>query len=270
VQLVAESALQDALELLEVGAAICSGTEADATNQTDNGEPSRKCGSSSSCKAWGIIEYNKAQCYRKLPGKLDMAVEYYQKAKFMFECNKSCYKDDEGTTSVQYASVFCGMGLAVRGLALNAKAAENQKLHDEKLGEALDLFKKMGAVHDEAVRSRGAESIDTVDHANHFKSWGTILVGLKEFEKASELLSKAKQIFENCESTQNNWYADTLTWIIDLEQQRGSGLDELDRKLEEVESLFRAIGTTGGSQYDKYKKVLDKVQEQRVRAIDTQ
>ena len=259
-QLVAEGALQDALELLEVGAAICSG--ADTTNQIDNGEPSRKCGSSSSCKAWGIIQYNKAQCYRKLEGELEKAVQFYKSAQFMFECENRCYKGDEGTTSVQYASVFCGMGLAVRGMALKAKTEKDLKLHDTKLVEALDLFKKMGSVHDRAIES--GRSINTVDHANHFKSWGTILVGLEEFEKASELLSKAKEIFENCESTQNNWYADTLTWIIDVELQKGSDLDELDRKLEKVESLFRAIGTTGGSQYDKYKKVFDKVQEKRV------
>ena len=124
----------------------------------------------------------------------------------------------------------------------------------------------MGSVHDRAIQSRGQDFINTVDHANHFKSWGTILVGLKDFVKASELLSKAKRIFESCDKTQNNWYADTLNWIIDVEQHdENPNLEELDRKLTEVEALFSKIGTTKGSQFDKYKE-LKKAQEKRVAA----
>jgi len=100
---------------------------------------------------------------------------------------------------MQYASVLCGLALALR----------DQGSHDK----SLKVFEQMGKVHDNSEIA-----IDTVDHANHYKSWGTVLAKFQRYSDAHEQLSRARTIFESISKTQVRDFAVAALCALSLSQ----------------------------------------------------
>ena len=183
-QLTAESKYEESLELLELAERLCL-TEGGGTF------------------AAAIIDFNKAQTFRRLK-QFDRAVEHYNKSRAAFE-QCSLKHEIKGKYSIQFSSVLCGLGLALRD--------------QDKMDESLRALQEMGQVHQEAKEVHGRE-MDTADHANHFKSWATVLCATGDTLNALEKFTAARRIFETSNKTQNVWYADTLTCIAKLHLER--------------------------------------------------